>query len=135
MRDPLKLKQLKKGLEQLSEEGATQFFRPIANNDLVLGAVGMLQFDVVAYRLQNEYNVNAIFENVNINTARWVSSKDPRKLEDFRRQLEQHLAEDAAGQLVYLAPSRVNLQLTMERWPDLKFSATRETLIFADGDS
>ncbi len=133
LRDPLKLKQLQKGLEQLSEEGATQFFRPLANNDLVLGAVGMLQFDVVSYRLQNEYNVDAIFENVNIHTARWVSCNNAKKLEDFRRQLELNLAKDAAGQLVYLAPTRVNLQLTMERWPELTFSATRETLIFADG--
>jgi len=133
LRDPLKLKQLQKGLEQLSEEGATQFFRPLSNNDLVLGAVGLLQFDVVAYRLQHEYNVDAFFENVNIHTARWVSSENARKLDDFRRQLELNLAEDAAGQLVYLAPSRVNLQLTMERWPELNFSATRETLIFAGG--
>jgi len=135
LRDPLKLKQLQKGLEQLSEEGATQFFRPLVNNDLVLGAVGMLQFDVVAYRLQNEYNVDAFFENVNIHTVRWVSCDNARKLEDFRRQLELNLATDAAGQLVYLAPTRVNLQLTMERWPELSFSATRETLIFADGKS
>ena len=131
LRDPLKLKQLQKGLEQLSEEGATQFFRPLMGNELILGAVGVLQFDVVAYRLQNEYGVDAIFENVNIQTARWVRGEDNRKLEDFRRQLANNLALDAAGQLVYLAPSRVNLQLTEERWPDLKFAATRETLVFA----
>ncbi len=132
LRDPLKLKALQKGLEQLSEEGATQFFRPLMGNDLILGAVGILQFDVVAYRLKNEYNVDAIFEAVNIQTARWVRGKDNKKLADFRRQLNNNLAEDAAGQLVYLAPSRVNLQLTEERWPDLKFAATRETLIFAE---
>jgi peptide chain release factor 3 len=132
LRDPLKLKALQKGLEQLSEEGATQFFRPLTSNDLILGAVGMLQFDVVAYRLKNEYNVEASFENVNVHTARWVDSDDPKKLADFRRQLQMQLAEDAAGQLVYLAPSRVNLQLTEERWPDLRFAATRETTIFAD---
>jgi len=132
LRDPLKLKALQKGLEQLSEEGATQFFRPLASNDLILGAVGMLQFDVVAYRLKNEYNVEASFENVNVHTARWVDSDDAKKLADFRRQLQMHLAEDAAGQLVYLAPTRVNLQLTEERWPDLRFAATRETTIFAD---
>ena len=109
-------------------------FKPIHSNDLILGAVGILQFDVVAYRLQSEYNVNAFFENVNIHTARWVNSDDARKLEDFKRQLELNVAEDAAGQLVYLAPTRVNLQLTMERWPGLRFSATRETLIFVDGD-
>ena len=132
LRDPLKLKQLQKGLQQLSEEGATQFFRPHANNDLVLGAVGLLQFDVVAYRLKNEYNVDAIFENVNVQTARWVRCDDEKMLRDFSRQLEQHLATDAAGQLVYLAPTRVNLQLTEERWPDIRFAKTRETLIYAE---
>jgi peptide chain release factor 3 len=131
LRDPLRLKQLHKGLEQLSEEGATQFFKPLVGNELVLGAVGVLQFEVVAYRLKNEYKVEASFENVNIFTARWVNCSDTKKLADFRRQLQNNLAEDAAGQLVYLAPSRVNLQLTEERWPDLTFAATRETLIFA----
>jgi peptide chain release factor 3 len=132
LRDPLKLKALQKGLEQLSEEGATQFFRPLLNNDLILGAVGVLQFEVVAYRLQNEYNVDAIFEQVNIQSARWVRGADDKKLEDFITQLGQNLARDAAGQLVYLAPTRVNLQLTEERWPDLEFAKTRETTIFAE---
>jgi peptide chain release factor 3 len=131
LRDPLKLKALQKGLAQLSEEGATQFFRPLANNDLILGAVGMLQFDVVAYRLKNEYGVEAKFENVNVQTARWVRCEDARMLSDFSRQLQNNLAEDGAGQLVYLAPTRVNLQLTEERWPDVTFAATRETTIFA----
>jgi peptide chain release factor 3 len=132
LRDPLKLKALQKGLAQLSEEGATQFFRPLASNDLILGAVGILQFDVVAYRLKNEYGVEATFENVNVQTARWVSCDDDRTLADFTRQLQNNLAEDGAGQLVYLAPTRVNLQLTEERWPDIRFKATRETTIFAD---
>ena len=132
LRDPLKLKALQKGLAQLSEEGATQFFRPLTSNDLILGAVGILQFDVVAYRLKNEYGVEAAFENVNVQTARWVSCDDDRTLADFSRQLQNNLAEDGAGQLVYLAPTRVNLQLTEERWPDIRFKATRETTIFAD---
>jgi peptide chain release factor 3 len=132
LRDPLKLKALQIGLDQLSEEGATQFFRPLLNNDLILGAIGVLQFEVVAYRLQNEYNVDAIFENVNIDSARWVRGGDRRKLEDFTNQLGQNLAYDAAGQLVYLAPTRVNLQLTEERWPDFEFAKTRETTIFAE---
>jgi peptide chain release factor 3 len=131
LRDPLKLKALQKGLAQLSEEGATQFFKPLLGNELILGAVGILQFDVVAYRLKNEYGVEATFENINIQTARWVNCEDSRMLDDFSRQLQNNLAEDGAGQLVYLAPSRVNLQLTEERWPDIRFSATRETTIFA----
>ncbi len=132
LRDPLRLKALQKGLQQLSEEGATQFFRPLLGNDLILGAVGVLQFEVVAYRLQNEYNVQAAFEDVNVQTARWVSCEDERQLADFTRQLQAHLAHDAAGQLVYLAPTRVNLQLTEERWPAIRFARTRETVPFVD---
>ena len=133
LRDPLKLKALQKGLAQLSEEGATQFFKPMIGNDLVLGAVGILQFDVVAYRLKNEYGVEATFENINVHTARWVNCEDAENASRLHRQLQNNLAEDGAGQLVYLAPSRVNLQLTEERWPDIRFAATRETTIFADG--
>jgi peptide chain release factor 3 len=126
LRDPLRLKQLQKGLGQLSEEGATQFFKPLLNNDLVLGAVGLLQFDVVAYRLQREYNVDCQFASVDVITARWVYGEDQKMLSQFRDKLALNLAIDHAGQLVYLAPSRVNLQLTEERWPDLEFRATRE---------
>ena len=126
LKDPLKMKALQKGLEQLSEEGATQFFRPLMSNDLILGAVGVLQFDVVAYRLKDEYGVEASFENVGVATARWVRCADPAKLEEFREKNAVNLAIDAAGQLVYLAPSRVNLQLAMERAPAVTFAATRE---------
>ena len=126
LKDPLKMKQLQKGLAQLSEEGATQFFKPLMSNDLILGAVGVLQFDVVAYRLKDEYGVECVFESITVSTARWIRCKDPRKLEEFRDKAANNLAIDAAGELVYLAPSRVNLQLTQERWPDVEFAATRE---------
>jgi len=99
------------------------------SNDLIRGAVGTLQFDVVAYRLKDEYSGDAIFEPVTVSTARWIKpngSATTKKLEEFREKAAQHLAVDAAGQLVYLAPSRVNLQLTMERWPDITFHETRE---------
>jgi peptide chain release factor 3 len=126
LRDPLKMKQLQKGLAQLSEEGATQFFRPLMSNDLILGAVGVLQFDVVAYRLKDEYGVDCAFENVGVVTARWIQCEDEKKLAEFRDKNAGNLALDAAGALVYLAPTRVNLQLTLERWPTLGFAATRE---------
>ena len=126
LRDPLKLKQLQKGLAQLSEEGATQFFRPLMSNDLILGAVGVLQFDVVAYRLKDEYGVDAIFEPVAVATTRWIRCGNARKLEEFRDKNAMNLALDAAGQLVYLAPTRINLQLAQERAPDVEFLATRE---------
>ena len=126
LRDPLKLKALQKGLLQLSEEGATQFFRPLLSNDLILGAVGTLQFDVVAYRLRDEYGVDAAFEPVGVVTARWVRGGDPKALEEFREKHAGQLAIDAAGELVYLAPTRINLQLAQERSPGLTFAATRE---------
>jgi len=126
LRDPLRLKQLQKGLAQLSEEGATQFFRPLMSNDLILGAVGVLQFDVAAYRLKDEYGVEAGFEQVQVATARWIKCDDEKKLEEFREKNAMNLAIDGAGELVYLAPTRINLQLAQERAPGVEFMATRE---------
>jgi peptide chain release factor 3 len=124
--DPLKSKQLRKGLQQLSEEGSTQVFSPISSSDLVVGAVGQLQFDVVAYRLKDEYKVDAIYEPINVYTARWVMCDDPRKLEEFRKKAAVQLSIDSGGYLTYLAPTRVNLALMEERWPEIEFRATRE---------
>ena len=124
--DPMKAKQLQRGLQQLSEEGSTQVFAPITTTDLVVGAVGQLQFDVVAYRLNDEYKVEAIYEPVNVYTARWILCDDERKLEDFRKKAAEHLSVDGGGHLTYLAPTRVNLALMEERWPDLEFRSTRE---------
>lgn len=121
LKDPLKAKALQKGLIQLSEEGATQVFRPQVNNDQILGAVGVLQFDVVAHRLKNEYGVTCIFDNISLATARWVQADDPKKFEEFKRKAHDQLAIDGAGRLVYLAPSMVNLQLMQERYPDISF--------------
>ncbi|MDX1500451.1 MAG: peptide chain release factor 3, partial [Woeseiaceae bacterium] len=126
LKDPLRLKALSKGLGQLCEEGATQLFRPLRNNDLILGAVGPLQFDVVAHRLRDEYNVECQFEAVNVATARWVDCDDPKLLADFERKAHDNLALDHGEQLVYVAPTKVNLNLTEERWPDIRFRATRE---------
>ncbi len=131
LRDPLRMKALQKGLDQLCEEGATQLFRPLRNNDLVLGAVGQLQFDVVAFRLLDEYSVHATWDAVNVYTARWVYCADPARLAEFRAKAHDNLALDHSGALVYLAPTRVNLQLTMERWPDVTFRETREHLATA----
>ncbi len=126
LKDPLKQKALLKGLLQLSEEGATQVFRPLHSNELILGAVGVLQFDVVAYRLLNEYNVNSVFENVNVATARWVHCADEKMLEQFKNEQMRNLAFDNADQLTYLAPSRVSLDIVTEKWPKIEFSNTRE---------
>jgi peptide chain release factor 3 len=126
LKDPLKMKALQKGLDQLSEEGATQLFRPLRNNDLILGAVGVLQFDVVAQRLKGEYKVECAFENISVATARWVSCDDELALEKFREKAYDNLAIDQAGELVYIAPTRVNLELALERYPEVTFRATRE---------
>jgi peptide chain release factor 3 len=126
LKDPLKAKALSKGLGQLCEEGATQLFRPLRNNDQILGAVGPLQFEVVAFRLQDEYSVQCAFEPIGVQTARWVYCDDERKLAEFRTKAYDHLAVDHGGSLVYLAPSRVNLGLTIERWPEISFRETRE---------
>ncbi len=126
LKDPLKAKALQKGLLQLSEEGATQVFRPLNSNELVLGAVGALQFDVVAYRLKAEYSVTCSYENVQIVTARWIQASDLKRLEEFKTKNFDNLALDHNDNLTYLAPTRVNLNLTMERWPEIEFLATRE---------
>ena len=126
IRNPLKVKQLHKGLQQLGEEGAVQVFKPVAGGDLILGAVGVLQFEVVAHRLQAEYGVDAVFEGTSTYTARWVTCDDAKIMNDFERNLAMHVAHDAAGSLAYLATSSVNLNLIQERWPKVTFHATRE---------
>ncbi|MEC7596464.1 MAG: peptide chain release factor 3 [Pseudomonadota bacterium] len=125
LKDPLKAKALQKGLDQLSEEGATQVFRPVSNSSQILGAVGILQFDVVAHRLKYEYGVDCQFETINVATARWVSGED-KDIEQLKIKAGNNIAIDSAGMLTYLAPSMVNLQLTIERHPELTFNATRE---------
>jgi peptide chain release factor 3 len=126
LRDPLKSKQLQKGLQQLGEEGAIQVFRPLVGNEVILGAVGLLQFDVVAHRLKAEYGVDATTRSINFYAARWVTSENANKLAEFQKQLAANLALDASGSLAYLATSRPNLELTMERWPDIEFHNIRE---------
>lgn len=128
LKDPLKMKALLKGLEQLCEEGATQFFRPVMGSDLILGAVGVLQFDVVKSRLEHEYKVKCVFETVPVTTARWVSCSEAKIFKTFQDKNAQNLATDHYGQLVYIAPSRVNLNLAQERFPEVVFTDTRDHL-------
>jgi peptide chain release factor 3 len=126
LKDPLKAKALNKGLDQLCEEGATQVFRPLANNDIILGAVGTLQFDVVKERLDAEYGVTCVFDTSNIWTARWVDCDDARALREFKEKNEQKLALDHSEALVFLANSRVNLDMARERHPQVSFREIRE---------
>jgi len=125
-RDPLKSKQLERGLDQLAEEGATQVFKPLRRSEYIVGAVGSLQFEVVAFRLQEEYRADCVYEEASVYTARWVTCDDPKKLAEFEARAVDHLARDSGGYLAYLAPTRANLMLTEERWPDVRFHATRE---------
>ena len=125
LRDPLRSKALHKGLDQLSEEGATQVFRPLDSNDVILGAVGVLQFDVVAHRLRYEYGVDCQFESAPVATARWVSSVDRAKFDEFKRRSRANLALDSGGTLAYMAPNSANLRLAEDRWPEIEFSSTR----------
>ncbi|WP_119344607.1 peptide chain release factor 3 [Facilibium subflavum] len=126
LKDPMKMKALLKGLIQLSEEGATQVFRPLNSNDLILGAIGVLQFDVVAQRLASEYNVKCDYEGVNVIASRWIQAQDKKILEQFTKKYSENLALDGGEHLTYLAPTRVNLQLAEERNPDIEFLSTRE---------
>ena len=126
--DPLRSKTLARGLQELAEEGAAQFFRPLTGQEWIVGAIGPLQFDVVAARLADEYAVRCRFEPLPIATARWVES-DPDGLEQLKSRLEAFLATDHLGDLVYLAPSRVHLELTQERHPHVRFHPTRERVL------
>jgi len=131
LKDPLKMKALQKGLIQLCEEGATQLYRPLHNNDLILGAVGVLQFEVVQHRLMYEYGVDCNFEAVNVTTARWVECADEKELNRFKDRQTTNLALDHAGDLAYIAPTRVNLDMTIEKWPEINFLSTREHGIYS----
>ena len=102
------------------------FLNRLKNNDLILGAVGILQFDVVAYRLQHEYGVSCTFESISVATARWIECEDEKMLNEFQTKNHANLAYDHGEALVYIAPSRVNLQLAQERYPDVVFRETRE---------
>jgi len=123
--NPLKSKALEKGLVQLAEEGTTQVFRPLMGADWIIGAVGVLQFDVVMHRLEHEYGVKAAYEPVSYVTARWVTG-DRKRLDEFHKKEGMHLYTDGEGNLAYLAGSQWRLENTMENWKELEFHATRE---------
>ena len=125
-RDPFKAKQLAKGLQELGEEGAIQVFETVSGNTLLLGAVGILQFEIVAHRLATEYKVDAIYENASVQTARWLTFSDEVTQRNFEREQAASIARDVDGNPVFLATNRYNLQVTMERWPKIGFRTTRE---------
>lgn len=124
--NPMKAKQLQKGLVQLAEEGAVQVFRPLMGNDFILGAVGILQFEVTVARLKNEYSVEAHYMPVEYSTARWIQCADKKMLADFEKKCRANLALDAEDHLTYLAPNAWQLKYVQEQWPDVVFAKTRE---------
>ena len=124
--NPIKNKQLQKGLIQLSEEGAVQFFKPLTGNTYILGAVGVLQFDVTMARLKDEYGADAVTEPAEYARARWVECSDKKKLEQFEKENKNNLAVDAEGHLTYLARSEWSLDYEMKQWPEILFLNTRE---------
>jgi peptide chain release factor 3 len=128
LKNPLKMKQLQKGLIQLAEEGAVQVFRPLIGADYIMGAVGVLQFEVTMARLKNEYGVDAVYEPINYQAARWVTCADPKKMAEFERKNQATLARDAEGFLTYLAQNEWMLNFFMEKWPAIEFHKTRENI-------
>ncbi len=126
LKNPLKSKQLSKGLIQLSEEGAVQVFRPLMGSDYILGAVGVLQFEVTMARLKAEYGVDAIYEAADYSAARWIECADLKELDQFKKKNENQLALDAEGHLSLLAPSEWRLNRIIELNPEITFNKTRE---------
>ncbi len=126
LRDPLRSKQLEKGLTQLAEEGAVQLFKPLGHSDFILGAVGVLQFDVILSRLRDEYNVDCLCEAIDYTTVRWIHCDNKITLKEFEKAAKSYLAYDAEGNLAYLAPNEWRLQDTKKQWPDIVFHATIE---------
>ncbi len=126
VKNPLKAKQLRTGLMQLGEEGAIQVFRPLKNNIMLLGAVGSLQFDVAAHRLENEYGVEARMSPVPYTCARWISADDPVAFDKFVEGNAGRLAKDAADALAVLTNSKFEMKVVQDRFPEIRFHAQRE---------
>ena len=127
VKDPMKQKHLKKALESLAEEGVTQLFRPQIGSDMIVGAVGALQFEVMKERVQAEYGLEVEFETAPYNVARWISGT-PEQLEAFMDKNKSQSGTDLDGDPVYLGKDAWDANYTMDRNPDLKFTTTKERL-------
>ena len=125
VKDPLKAKHLKKALESLAEEGVTQLFRPSIGSDFIVGAVGQLQFEVMADRLANEYGLECLFEASPFAEARWVTG-EAAKIEDFAGKYRSAMGTDIDEDPVFLGTSAWEIGYVTERFPDVKFSRTKE---------
>ena len=126
--DPMKSKQLEKGIDQLMDEGVAQLFILELNGRKVIGTVGALQFEVIQYRLEHEYGAKCTYENLNVHKATWIEAEDEKSEEfkEFKRVKAKYLAKDKSGQLVFLADSQFSLQMTQQKYPSIKFHFTSE---------
>lgn len=127
-KDPMKTKQLEKGLNQLTDEGVAQLFTQFGGNKKIIGCVGELQFEVIQYRLLQEYGASVQMNHLPFYKACWLSSADPKKLDDFIKYKQANIAEDKDGQLVYLAQSEWFLNTERTNNPDIEFHFTSEVL-------
>ena len=125
-KDTMKAKQLEKGLKQLMEEGVAQLFTFEMGSRKVIGTVGQLQFEVIQFRLKNEYNATVDFAPMNLYKACWISSKDKKQLDEFVRSKNRHIARDNKGNLVFMAETRAWLQMVQDNYPDIDFHFTSE---------
>lgn len=124
--DPMKSKQLSKGLEQLMDEGVAQLFTNKMNGRKIIGTVGQLQFEVIQYRLLHEYNASCQYEGISLYKACWIKSDNKTQMEDFKRRKYQYIAEDTHGRDVFLAESSYVLQNAQQNFPDIKFYFTTD---------
>ena len=126
--DPLKSKQLAKGVDQLMDEGVAQLFTLELNGRKVIGTVGALQYEVIQYRLEHEYGAKCSYENLQVHKACWVEPEDPKNEEfkEFKRVKQRYLAKDKRGQLVFLADSQFSLQMTQQKYPSVILKFTSE---------
>jgi peptide chain release factor 3 len=124
--DPMKSKQLAKGLDQLMDEGVAQLFTVKSTNRKIIGTVGALQFDVIQYRLKNEYGASVTYEPVNLHKACWITYDDPDAFKEFELRRRRDLAHDVEGNLVFLAESAWSLKMAQENHPDIQFHFTSE---------
>jgi len=126
-KDPMKAKQLAKGIDQLMDEGVAQLFTLNLNGRKVIGTVGALQFEVIQYRLLQEYGAQCSFENLNVHKACWIEGDEKSTLfQDFKRIKQKFLAQDKSDQLVFLADSAFSLQMAQEQYKELQFHFTSE---------
>jgi peptide chain release factor 3 len=126
LKNPLRTKQLQQGLAQLGEEGAIQVFRPEVGGNMLLGAVGQLQFEVVQHRLKGEYDADIRLEGSQYTGARWITADTPSELKTFCDAYPMRMALDAANTLAYLCTSPYDVRLAQERFPKIHFHPLRE---------